>query len=175
MPLRRPCGGVQRESRRHGTVRWARRSRAQTSEPPFSNRGVQIGQDRRTTQNFEQNQQETEVNLQNRTWIMEFRAKRMQIGISEQNMAVEAGLTTEYYRRLERENLSVPQKVNNIHNFCINPAAFHNTLQPSPADQYLSEPRDRSLRVPHRGIQFRYADAFPFHPDARRVRHRRAG
>ena len=41
---------------------------------------------------------------------MGFRAKRMQIGISEQNMAVEAGLTTEYYRRLERENLSVPQK-----------------------------------------------------------------
>ena len=25
MPSRRPCGGVQRESRRHGTVRWARR------------------------------------------------------------------------------------------------------------------------------------------------------
>ena len=65
--------------------------------------------------------------------------------------------------------------VNNIHNFCINPAALHNTLQPSPADQYLSEPKDRSLRVPHRGIQFRYADAFPFHPDARRVRRRRAG
>ena len=35
----------------------------------------------------------------------------MQIGISEQNMALEAGLTTEYYRRLEQENQSVPQKV----------------------------------------------------------------
>ena len=49
--------------------------------------------------------------MQNRTWITEFQEKRMQIGISEQDMAVEAGLTTEYYRRLERENLSVPQKV----------------------------------------------------------------
>ena len=49
--------------------------------------------------------------MQNKTWIMEFRAKRMQIGISEQDMALEAGLTEEYYRRLERENLSVPQKV----------------------------------------------------------------
>ena len=46
--------------------------------------------------------------MQNKTWIMEFRAKRMQIGISEQNMALGAGLTEEYYRRLERENLSVP-------------------------------------------------------------------
>ena len=110
MPLRRPCGGVQRESRRHGTVRWARRSRARTSEPPLSNRGVQIGQDRRTVQNFEQNQSETEVKLQNRTWITEFRAKRMQIGISEQEMALDAGLTTEYYRRLEQENQSVPQR-----------------------------------------------------------------
>ena len=79
VPSRRPCGGVQRESRRHGTVRWARRSRARTSEPPLSNRGVQIGQDRRTTQNFVQNQSETEVKLQNKTWIMEFQAKRMQI------------------------------------------------------------------------------------------------
>ncbi len=49
--------------------------------------------------------------MQNRTWITDFRVKRMQIGISEQDMAVEAGLTTEYYRRLEQENLSVPQKV----------------------------------------------------------------
>ena len=49
--------------------------------------------------------------MQNRTWITDFRVKRMQIGISEQDMAVEGGLTTEYYRRLERENLSVPQKV----------------------------------------------------------------
>ena len=49
--------------------------------------------------------------MQNRTWIMEFREKRMQIGISEQEMALEAGLTEEYYRRLEQENLSVPQKV----------------------------------------------------------------
>ena len=49
--------------------------------------------------------------MQNRTWITDFRAKRMQIGISEQDMAVEAGLTTEYYRRLEQENQSVPQKV----------------------------------------------------------------
>ena len=35
----------------------------------------------------------------------------MQIGISEQDMALEAGLTEEYYRRLEQENQSVPQKV----------------------------------------------------------------
>ena len=49
--------------------------------------------------------------MQNRTWITDFRVKRMQIGISEQDMALEAGLTEEYYRRLERENLSVPQKV----------------------------------------------------------------
>lgn len=49
--------------------------------------------------------------MQNRTWITDFRVKRMQIGISEQNMALEAGLTTEYYRRLEQENQSVPQKV----------------------------------------------------------------
>ena len=49
--------------------------------------------------------------MQNRTWITDFRAKRMQIGISEQNMALEAGLTTEYYRRLEQENQSVPQKI----------------------------------------------------------------
>lgn len=49
--------------------------------------------------------------MQNRTWITDFRVKRMQIGISEQEMALEAGLTEEYYRRLERENLSVPQKV----------------------------------------------------------------
>ena len=49
--------------------------------------------------------------MQNRTWITDFRAKRMQIGISEQDMALEAGLTTKYYRRLEQENLSVPQKV----------------------------------------------------------------
>lgn len=49
--------------------------------------------------------------MQNRTWITDFRVKRMQIGISEQDMAVEAGLTTEYYRRLEQENQSVPQKV----------------------------------------------------------------
>ena len=49
--------------------------------------------------------------MQNRTLITDFRAKRMQIGVSEQEMAHEAGLTEEYYRRLERENLSVPQKV----------------------------------------------------------------
>ena len=41
--------------------------------------------------------------MQNRTWITDFRVKRMQIGISEQNMALEAGLTEEYYRRLEQE------------------------------------------------------------------------
>ena len=34
----------------------------------------------------------------------------MQIGISEQDMALETGLTEEYYRRLEQENQSVPQK-----------------------------------------------------------------
>ena len=49
--------------------------------------------------------------MQNRTWITEFQEKRMQIGISEQDMALEAGLTEEYYRRLEQENQSVPQKV----------------------------------------------------------------
>ena len=87
-----------------GTERYVGRgvSRARTSEPPFSNRGVQIGQDRRTTQNFEQNQSETEVKLQNKTWITDFRVKRMQIGISEQDMALEAGLTEEYYRRLKQ-------------------------------------------------------------------------
>ena len=80
-----------------GTERYVGRgvSRARTSEPPFSNRGVQIGQDRRTTQNFEQNQSETEVKLQNKTWITDFRVKRMQIGIYEQDMALEAGLTEE--------------------------------------------------------------------------------
>ena len=49
--------------------------------------------------------------MQNKTWITDFRVKRMQIGISEQDMALEAGLTEEYYRRLEQENQSVPQKV----------------------------------------------------------------
>ena len=49
--------------------------------------------------------------MQNRTWITDFRAKRMQIGVSEQELALEAGLTPEYYRRLEQENQSVPQKV----------------------------------------------------------------
>ena len=49
--------------------------------------------------------------MQNKTWITDFRVKRMQIGISEQDMALEAGLTEEYYRRLEQENQSEPQKV----------------------------------------------------------------
>ena len=35
MPLRRPCGGVQRESRRHGTVRWARRQPRPNVGTPF--------------------------------------------------------------------------------------------------------------------------------------------
>lgn len=61
--------------------------------------------------------------MQNKTWIMEFRAKRMQIGISEQDMALEAGLTEEYYRRLERENLSVPQKVRQTAERRAHPAA----------------------------------------------------
>ena len=38
--------------------------------------------------------------MQNRTWITEFQEKRMQIGISEQDMALEAGLTEEYYLSL---------------------------------------------------------------------------